>query len=71
MIKLVMAAVVACKWRVKLMRIRVLFGPGLLAKEIRPRVRNPTHVMVVTWKPWLAVAAWSDHAPDVSAIPRM
>ena len=31
------------------MRIRVFFGPGLLAKEIRPRARrfrNPTHVII-------------------------
>ena len=29
-------------------------GPGLLAKKIRPRARrfrNPTHVLIITWKP--------------------
>ena len=56
------------------MPIRVFFGAGLLAKETRPRARrvcNPTHVMITTWKQWLAVAACFDRAPDVSAIPRM
>ena len=36
------------KWWANGMPIRVFFGPGLLAKEIRPRARrfrNPTHVM--------------------------
>ena len=43
-----MAAVAETKWWVNGMTIRVFFGPGLLAKEIRPRARrfrNPTHVM--------------------------
>ena len=43
-----MAAVAEIKWWVNGMPIRVFFGPGLLAKEIRPRARrfrNPTHVM--------------------------
>ena len=43
-----MAAVAETKWWVNGMPIRVFFGPGLLAKEIRPRARrfrNPTHVM--------------------------
>ena len=43
-----MAAVAEIKWWVNGMHIRVFFGPGLLAKEIRPRARrfrNPTHVM--------------------------
>ncbi len=43
-----MAAVAEIKWWVNGMTIRVFFGPGLLAKEIRPRARrfrNPTHVM--------------------------
>ena len=57
--KLVMAAVAEMgpgqslghsyiKWWANGMPIRVFFGPGLLAKEIRPRARrfrNPTHVM--------------------------
>ena len=46
--KPVMAAVAEIKWWVNGMTIRVFFGPGLLAKEIRPRARrfrNPTHVM--------------------------
>ena len=60
------------KWWVNGMPIRVFFGPGLLAKEIRPRARcfrNPTHVKIITWigmcaaqlpwKPSLAVAAGS------------
>ena len=54
------------------MPIRVFFGAGLLAKETRPRARrvcNPTHVMITTWKQWLAVAACFDRAPDVSANP--
>ena len=71
--KLVMAAVAEMgpgqslghndiKWWANGMPIRVFFGPGLLAKEIRPRARrfrNPTHVIITTWKPWLAVAACS------------
>ena len=61
--KLVMAAVAEMgpgqslghnyiKWWVNGMPIRVFFGPGLLAKEIRPRARrflNPTHVMIIQW----------------------
>ena len=57
--KLVMAAVAEMgpgqslghnyiKWWANGMPIRVFFGPGLFAKEIRPRARrfrNPTHVM--------------------------
>ena len=46
--KPVMAAVAEIKWWVNGMPIRVFFGPGLFAKEIRPRARrfrNPTHVM--------------------------
>ena len=70
--KPVMAAVAEIKWWVNGMHIRVFFGPGLLAKEIRPRARcfrNPTHVKIITWigmcaaqlpwKPSLAVAAGS------------
>ena len=36
------------KWWANGMPIRVFFGPGLFAKEIRPRARrfrNPTHIM--------------------------
>ena len=43
-----MAAVAEIKWWVNGMPIRVFLGPGLFAKEIRPRARrfrNPTHVM--------------------------
>ena len=46
--KLVMSAVAEIKWWVNGMTIRAFFGPGLFAKEIRPRARrfrNPTHVM--------------------------
>ena len=50
--KPVMAAVAEIKWWVNGMPIKVFFGPGLLAKEIRPRARrflNPTHVIIITW----------------------
>ena len=62
--KLVMAAVAEIKWWVNGMHIRVFFGPGLLAKEIRPRARcfrNPTHVMNCSYGVQLiaAVAAYS------------
>ena len=73
--KLVMAAVAEMgpgqslghnyiKWWVNGMPIRVFFGPGLLAKEIRPRARrfrNPTHVMNCSYGVQLiaAVAAYS------------
>ena len=57
--KPVMAAVAEIKWWVNGMHIRVFFGPGLLAKEIRPRARcfrNPTHVRIITW---IEMCAWS------------
>ena len=59
-----MAAVAEIKWWVNGMPIRVFFGPGLLAKEIRPRARcfrNPTHVMNCSYGVQLiaAVAAYS------------
>ena len=62
--KPVMAAVAEIKWWVNGMHIRVFFGPGLLAKEIRPRARcfrNPTHVMNCSYGVQLiaAVAAYS------------
>ena len=62
--KPVMAAVAEIKWWVNGMPIRVFFGPGLLAKEIRPRARcfrNPTHVMNCSYGVQLiaAVAAYS------------
>ena len=61
--KLVMAAVAEMgpgqwlghnyiKWWANGMPIRVLFGPRLLAQEIRPRARcfrNPTHVMITNY----------------------
>ena len=50
--KPVMAAVAEIKWWVNGMPIKVFFGPGLLAKEIRPRARrfrNPTHVMITNY----------------------
>ena len=62
--KPVMAAVAETKWWVNGMTIRVFFGPGLLAKEIRPRARcfrNPMHVMNCSYGVQLiaAVAAYS------------
>ena len=73
--KLVMAAVAEMgpgqslghnyiKWWASGMPIRVFFGPGLFAKEIRPRARrfrNPTHVMNCSYGVQLiaAVAAYS------------
>ena len=73
--KLVMAAVAEMgpgqslghnyiKWWANGMPIRVFFGPGLLAKEIRPRARcfrNPMHVMNCSYGVQLiaAVAAYS------------
>ena len=73
--KLVMAAVAEMgpgqslghnyiKWWANGMPIRVFFGPGLFAKEIRPRARrfrNPTHVMNCSYGVQLiaAVAAYS------------
>ena len=62
--KPVMAAVAEIKWWVNGMHIRVFFGPGLLAKEIRPRARcfrNPMHVMNCSYGVQLiaAVAAYS------------
>ena len=52
------------KWWANGMPIRVFFGPGLFAKEIRPRARrfrNPTHVMNCSYGVQLiaAVAAYS------------
>ena len=46
------------------MRIRVFFGPWLLAKEIRPRARrfqNPVHVITTSWLGCVPPAAvtWS------------
>ena len=62
--KPVMAAVAEIKWWVNGMPIKVFFGPGLLAKEIRPRARcfrNPMHVMNCSYGVQLiaAVAAYS------------